>query len=217
MESVGRYLAYIYLLRIPILTWTALFALPFLALPENAALGSLLRGMFDIGSERHLQTALSFFLVTTASLLIAATIGVTARLILLDGEERFGAGSIPRRNETGADGIKLMLRLIPLSVAVPIVTGTCYQTLPHYRTALAALLGTGAAVFIFCVVMTWLHDEIWARVVLRENAAPFRISLINSIVGLLAWVVYKIWNATQGLVKRFSPAGYIDPQKGELR
>jgi hypothetical protein len=166
MERIGPYLAYIYLLRIPLLTWAILFVLPLLALPKDAALGSLLKGIFDIGADGVWQTALSFFLVTSASLLTAATIGVAARLIILDGEERFGAGHIPRRREVGADGIKLMLRVIPLSVALPLVSGASYQTLKESHPGMipAAVSGIILGFLLFYFVMTLLQDEIWAQI-----------------------------------------------------
>src|SRR5437870_10172473 len=141
MEIVGRYLAYIYLLRVPLLAWAILFVLPFSAIPKGASLGPLLKGVFDIGGNDFQQAFLSFFLVTIASLLTSATIGVTARLIILDGQERFGAGRIPRGQEPGADGIKLMLRVVPLSIVPPLVVGSCYETLTDFPSALTAGFG----------------------------------------------------------------------------
>lgn len=38
MEHVGRYLAYLYLLRVPLLAWLLLLTLPIAAVSQNAAL-----------------------------------------------------------------------------------------------------------------------------------------------------------------------------------
>jgi Patatin-like phospholipase len=231
MERIGPYLAYVYLLRIPLLTWAVLFVLPLLALPKDAALGSLLKGIFDIGADNVWQTPLSFFLVSTASLLTAATIGVTARLIILDGEERFGAGHIPRRRESGADGIKLMLRVIPLSVAVPLVAGASYQTLKETHPAMipAALSGIIFGFLLFYFVMTLLQDEIWAQIFptptgelspvtsrLRKLRLPFYERLMNYFVSVLAGFA-DLGRALVTYVTTISPQGYIDPRTRELR
>jgi hypothetical protein len=231
MERIGPYLAYVYLLRIPLLTWVILFILPLVALPKDAALGSLLKGIFDIGADNVWQTALSFFLVTVASLLTAATIGVVARLIILDGEERFGAGHIPRRRETGADGIKLLLRVIPLSVAVPLVSGASYQTLTESppETTPAALSGILFGFILFYFVMTLLQDEIWAQIFptgtaelspvttrLRQLRIPFYERLMNYFVSVLASFA-NLGRTLVSYVVTISPQGYVDPRTRELR
>jgi hypothetical protein len=48
LGSLGTALAYAYVLRIPLLIWLALLALPVVAVPRGAALGPLLRGLFDL-------------------------------------------------------------------------------------------------------------------------------------------------------------------------
>jgi len=217
MEIVGRYLAYIYLLRVPLLVWALLLVLPFSAIPKGASLGPLLKGVFDIAGNDVQQAFLSFFLVTISSLLTAATIGVVARLIILDGEERFGAGHIPRGQETGADGIKLMLRLVPLSIVPPLVLGSCYATTMNVSAGVAAAFGIILGSLAFYFMMTWLHDQIWDKVVLRKIKPTFRMNLINLFLQFIASAVYVVWNVVQFLVLRLSPEGYIDPHKKELR
>jgi hypothetical protein len=231
MEVIGHYLAYIYLLRVPLLTWAILFILPLLALPKGAALGSLMKGIFDVGADNVWQTGLSFFLVSTASLLTAATIGVTARLIVLDGEERFGAGHIPRRRETGAAGIKLMLRVIPLSVAFPLVSGASYQTLKESIPSMipAALIGIILGIIVFYLVMTLLQDEIWAKIFptetpyqssitthLRNLRVPFYERIMNYCVSILAGVA-DLGRALVSSIAVISPHGYVDSRTRELR
>jgi hypothetical protein len=90
-------LAYGYVLRVPILVCLSLLALPFVAIPTDAIAGPLLRGLFDItdqsapaGGASFAQVVVAFALVTVLALMAAATIWVTASLIVADGEERFG-------------------------------------------------------------------------------------------------------------------------------
>ena len=93
MDRIGSYLNYFYLLRIPILSWLLLVLLPFLCVPRRAPLGSILRGAFDLSGEGIGQLALSFALLTFVSFMAAVAVALTARLVLLDGEARFSAGS----------------------------------------------------------------------------------------------------------------------------
>jgi len=91
MDQVGFYLAYLYLMRVPIFAWIILVAFPIASVPTGAPLGSLLRGIFDLSSQSPYLTGLSLGMVAFFGLLTGVAIGVPARLILLDGEARFGA------------------------------------------------------------------------------------------------------------------------------
>ena len=207
-ERVGRYLAYPYLLRIPLLCWLFLTALPLLAIPSAAPLGALLRGVFDIAGPSAGRSAFAYGLVTLASLLSAMTVAVTGRLILVDGEERFGAGHVPRR-----PGSRLMFRIVPLLGIVPaIVGGTCYEAhaAKSAVTAQVEALGIIAGLVGFYAV-TKLHERLWARLVARpreqEGVAPAgpgwrALALFTRLV---------LWGA--GRVARVSPAGYLDDKR----
>src|SRR5687767_1894857 len=96
IANVGTFLAYVYLLRVPLLTCGLLVALPILALPRDAIAGPLLRGFFDI-AHPHASWwtgVVTFGLLTLAAFLLAAAIAITARLILLDGHARFGLAEV---------------------------------------------------------------------------------------------------------------------------
>src|SRR5580765_6247046 len=114
-ETVLGNLAYGYVLRVPLLVWLALTALPFVAIPTDAVAGPLLRGLFDITDqsmagpgEAFVRVAIAFALVTVAALMAGATIWITASLIVADGEERFGLCPVQR-----SPGLQLLLRLLP--------------------------------------------------------------------------------------------------------
>src|SRR5262245_40560072 len=101
LEKLGTFVAYAYLLRVPLLFWIALVALPGLAVPEGAPIGPVFRGLFslaDLPKEDWRNTVvfgpLAFALVTFAGLMTAVAIAVTARLIVLDAKERFGLREI---------------------------------------------------------------------------------------------------------------------------
>src|SRR5439155_3905809 len=107
LEPAGAYFAYLYVLRVPGLIWLLLVSLPWVSVPRGAVLGDLLRGIFDIAGRSLPMSLLSWTLVTLASLFAAMSVAVTARLILVDGHERFGVGRIPRR-----PGVRLLYRLV---------------------------------------------------------------------------------------------------------
>ena len=215
IERPGSYLAYIYLLRVPLLIWIFLVAFPWVAVPRHAPAGSLLRGIFDISGRSEplsILCALSFFLVTLASLLAAAAIGLTARLILLDGEERFGTGHIPRR-----PGVRLMYRLIPLLVPFSLLVGVCVETYTSSDGGVgwwAAALGIPSGVAVFVFVMRPLHDALWDRVILQKtgNSGFLPESFWNWAVPPTTFVL-----ELAVLPLALSPEGYEDPITHELR
>src|SRR5258706_16422265 len=98
VERLAFGISYLYLLRVPLLLWLALLTLPIVAVPEGARFEALLRGLFDI-VDRNATVAVkivAFALVSVSSLMATAAIVLPARLILCDGQERFGGRSVPR-------------------------------------------------------------------------------------------------------------------------
>ena len=77
-----RFLRYAYLLRVPILIGGFLFAFPFAALLPMSPLRSLFQNLF-------LMTALPTFWSTMAALVLAWSVLLTARIVLLNSGERF--------------------------------------------------------------------------------------------------------------------------------
>src|SRR5262245_41080454 len=156
LHKIGTVLAYIYLIRVPLGICLFLLALPYLALPRNAAAGSLLRGLFDVGDPdlgRYVW-ANTFGVLTVTALLLAATIAITARLILLDAHDRFEVDALPK-----SPGIQLVVRLVPGVAAAGVVVGAWIQS-RHVVGAIAPAIGIAVGILVFVVLMTAVHDRL---------------------------------------------------------
>jgi hypothetical protein len=172
LQNIGTLLAYLYVLRVPLVTCGLVVALPLIAVPRDAAAGSLLRGLFDIvSSDPGLGWFASFFpfaLLTFAGLMVAATIAITSRLILLDGHERFDIQPLPPKSP----GIQLVVRLIPVVSAAVLIAGAWIQSWPGFvekARVFAAIAGTAASVGVFWVLMTKVHDRVWDAIFTRKH------------------------------------------------
>jgi len=148
-DRVWNGLTYVYLLRVPLLAWALLVALPILALPSQAPLGSLCRGLFDIVDPQTGGQFLSFAFVTLAGLMTAATIAVTARLVIRDGGARFDIVEAPN-----SDGINLVIRIVPVLAPLSIIAGAWWLSVPVAGWT-SAIVGTFLGTAVFLVLMTW--------------------------------------------------------------
>src|ERR1700735_4015404 len=104
-----QFLGYIYLLRVPLLTWSTLIALWMGSFPSSTA-EPILRGIFDIASPQSsvVATFLQFATVTLAALLAGTSMGVSSRLAVCNAHLRFRAAPV----ELTA-GLELVFRLLP--------------------------------------------------------------------------------------------------------
>jgi hypothetical protein len=247
VERLGRCLAYPYLLRVPLLVWLLLFSFPWVAVPTRAPFGALLRGIFDIGGASATMSLLAYSLVTLASLMTAMSVAVTARLILLDGHERFGAARVPRR-----PGARLLFRVVALLLMpASIVVAICWEA--HVSRSdvspFTELFGIAIGIVAF-VLVTLLNDELWASVVEgrralvdslldflegRPSSPAAVVALAAKVASLLhgagpltnvrvlraMWWLMKMLAkgaiASANWVARFSPSGYVESDTGDLR
>src|SRR5829696_2771431 len=150
LGSLGTTLAYAYVLRVPLFIWLAVVALPLLAVPRGAPVGPLLRGLFDLsdpGEHRraieHLIEASAFSVVTLTALMVAATVAVTARLIIRDGGDRFDLPKV-----RWSLGIELAIRLLAGLVPVAIIGGAAAQSASTV-SPLIAIAGGAIGVGLF--------------------------------------------------------------------
>ncbi|OLD20469.1 MAG: hypothetical protein AUJ01_04115 [Acidobacteria bacterium 13_1_40CM_3_65_5] len=157
-DRVWNGLTYVYLLRVPLLAWALLVALPILALPSQAPLGSLCRGLFDIVDPQTGGRFLSFAFVTLAGLMTAATIAVTARLVIRDGGARFDIVEAPN-----SDGINLAIRVVPVLAPLSIIAGAWWLSVPVAGWT-SAIVGTFLGTAVFLVLMTTFHAWFWDQV-----------------------------------------------------
>ena len=222
MERIGSYLSYLYLLRVPILAWSLLVFLPILSVPRRSPLGSLLRGVFDLSGRGAGQFTISFALVAFVSFMAAVAAGLTARLIVLDGEARFSAGAIP----TQQPGIKLLFRLAALTSPFPLLFLTLVET--YYGNDLgplklfAGIAGIVLGVVAFFLIMTLVHDWLWDLAFIRndlrnagediQKIAKYRPNIVLDVIagGLGAAI------GLAGKIVKFSPRGYVVPATGRL-
>ena len=105
----GGRLVYLYLLRVPLLIWLVLVSFPFLAI--YSPLSSLFENLFMLD-------ATACFLVTVASVVLAWSILLTARLVLLNGEQRFGTVQWWTQDELGTASVLFMALSAAPMVAV---------------------------------------------------------------------------------------------------
>jgi hypothetical protein len=222
MDELGSFLAYFYLLRIPLMCWLFLAVLPFFSVPRHAVFGSMLRGIFDLSGRGTADLAFSLFQVTFVSLMTAAAVGVAARLILLDGEERFRAGPVPK-----APGMNLIYRLIPMSAPLPLIFFACWETFSagNVTNWFALVFGALAIAFggvTFFWVMTWLHKQLWNLAIERPDEVrnpigrQALIGVTNPILDALAYLAYGLLWAARRIVL-LSPAGYTFPNTKKIK
>jgi Patatin-like phospholipase len=179
LDAFGSALGYAYVLRMPLVIWLGILALPLVAVPKGAALGPLLRGLFDLTDplERgvsigafeqrpqpvsllsHGVEAWSFALVTLASLMVVASIGITARLILLDGADRFNMHRV--RTSPGIEvALRLLLGLPPLLI----VGAALKQSADTFSSLAFMVAGIVAGVAAFARGLVPLQRAVWTRV-----------------------------------------------------
>jgi hypothetical protein len=225
LQSVGTTLAYAYVLRVPIFVWLLMVALPLVAVPRGAALGPLLRGLFDLSDPlehgyvsdpfvsntgtrdvtfiEHLIEGASFALVALASWMVAASIGVVARLILRDGADRF---DIPPLEMTpDKEGIELALRLL---IALPplFIVGAAAVQSSSTVAPLVMLAGVAAGFGVF-FGLSPIQRGLWTRMFTPEGEKRPATAFTKPFHGLL--------NLFEWLIEH-TPDGFVHPQNGKL-
>jgi hypothetical protein len=196
-QCVGMFFAYVYLLRVPLLICTLVAALPWIALPRDAVAGSLLRGLFDIadpGNGRAVWT-FTFALLTGTALMVAASMVITARLILRDGHARFEVGRLPPSR-----GIQLVVRLVPALSVAGLVGGAWIQSAGTVGL-LAPVVGIaiGSALFVF--TMTTVHNWLWDALFKRKSF----LSVNPALLAIADWPM-RVFRA----FVRLTPEGFVD-------
>ena len=168
--------AYLYLLRVPLLAWLVLVGLAPLSVWGAAPLGPVLRGLFDLAPAAGgggsaglvpLRIVVAFALVTLQALMAATAIGVSARLVVLEGAVRFGAGQV-----TNTPGVRLSLRVVPALAALVLVAGAWSQSWGEGGVGRVGgmTVGTVGGVALFYVLATDVQRWLWRRVRGRRRA-----------------------------------------------
>lgn len=206
--SLGSYWAYLYLLRVPLLIWLVLIGLAPLSVWGAAPLGPVLRGLFDLvpppagGPDPGLvplRIVVAFSLVALQALMAATAVAVTARLIVLDGAARFGAGAVPN-----SPGIRLSFRVVPALAALVLVAGAWSQSWDWQWNRVAAMAGgTAGGVLVFWFLSTYAQDFLWGRFQARRGSGRDDLGsrVAKGLVGGLQRAV------------ALSPEGYLQQER----
>ncbi len=211
LAGLFPYLAYFYLLRVPLAIWLALTLLPVLSIPARGKLSSVARGLFDLSDPDGASVGTIMFFAVFAALMLAATLALTSRLILVDSHDRCLAPAI-----SDTRWIKWMVRLLPAIMVASLTAGLFVQTgraspyLPMWIGAVSALAAFGIVLFVYHPVVSSVSVE-GKDLFKIEGPGKFK----GQIVLLLLVVTPVLWVARQ--LVRLSPKGYIDESTGELR
>jgi patatin-like phospholipase len=196
IHGVGTFLAYAYLLRVPLLVCAAVASLPMLALPRGAAAGPLLRGLFDVADPAYgwWWWIATFALLTGTALMVAASIAFTARIIILDAHDRFGVDQLAR-----SAGIHLVVKLAAAAAAIALIGGAWWQSAGVVGVAvpIAGFVAGGA---VFSVVVMVIHRHVWDALFANDAEASGGVPTLAARI-LLAGL--------RPLV-RLSPAGFVN-------
>src|SRR5207245_7290885 len=136
----------------------------------------VLRGLFDLAPAAGgggnaglvpLRIVVAFGLVTLQALMAATAIGVTARLVVLEGAVRFGAGLV-----TNTPGVRLSLRVAPALAALVLVGGAWSQSWGEggFGRIGGMTVGTVGGIALFYVLATDVQRSLWRYVRGRRRA-----------------------------------------------
>lgn len=213
-NSVVTSAAYLYLRRIPIFVGAFLFVFPFLALVSGSPTKSLLQNLFILTPE-------GTFWCTVASLVLSWSLLLTARLVSLNGKERFG---LPQK--LTADKLSWKAVFGVLLVPLPLLIGSFTQqsdfqytvSVRHWRIV-AVIAGIVAAYFL---AFAALYAAVLLACAGTQGAAetfpapPFMRNWLrraNRIDILPAWFT-RLWVSIRDRLPSGLWAGYLNPENG---
>jgi hypothetical protein len=209
LRWAGRYIAYLYLLRVPLLVWLFLILFPWLAVSGDNAVSAVLRGIFDVAGASLTGSTFAYFSVTLASLLCGMSTAVTARLVLYDGHRRFDTTRVPENRRLVRLLFLLPLVVAPASVVAAVWTEAhlCESSVPGWCEALGTLAGTG--VFVALAALTQRRRRRRAR---AGNPASLSRWPWKLVAVPFAWL-------EKGFdrIIALSPQGYVDVGDHQLR
>jgi len=112
----GSRLTYGYLLRVPLLLGFALVAFPFAALLNTSPLRALFENLFFLDAP-------ATFLTTVVAVVLAWSLVLTARIVFLNGDLRFGVIQLIRQKD-----FQPWLWLLTLALATPAIAGPFFKS-----------------------------------------------------------------------------------------
>jgi len=174
----GSRLAYCYLLRIPLLLGFVLAAFPFAALVSTSPLHALFENLFFLD-------AAATFLTTVVAVVLAWSLVLTARLVFLNGDLRFGVIQMIRQKD-----FQWWWWLITLALAAPAVAGQFFErgefhlsSTEIWHNALAAVAGVAFAYLLG-------YGSLWLAILVSPKGSQPDTSTFPTIKPMedgLAW------------------------------
>jgi hypothetical protein len=189
LPNRSSYLAYIYLLRVPILTWLLLVVLSILGMAGN----SVVLGLFDLAPQTQSPFILSwrFGLLALSAALASVGIAMTSWLVLIGGDERFATGPF-----TGSSRELWLVTSIALVPAATVfggaffVTGSSAKELWHGWPSAAGGVSGFAAALLIC----WLVFSV------RHRVRPLLIAALLVAVIAIVLLVFDMFKTVWGAV-----------------
>ncbi len=188
MSFVGRglqFLSYVYLMRVPMLTWAMLIALCVGSFPGSVA-EPILRGIFDVASKQSstFATCIQFGTVTLAALLAGTSMGVSSRLVVCNAHIRFRATPTEL-----TPGLELIFRLIPFVSFAALVGTALYRSDAPWSGKLPGLVLGGAGWYVLTVTARDFVNSLHSRAVGRFQAGGWvpktELGYLDSVRGTI--------------------------------
>ncbi len=201
MDRVLLFVAYAYLLRVPFGIWLVLTLLPIFALRTGSGFAPLLRGVFDLSYATPPEVGFAFCFAVLSACMLAASLVITSRLILLDSHERSGVPQIPQR-----PALEVTVRVMALLMVLSLTAGMVMQTAP-FSSWKPILLGIIIGAILFYMIMVGYHPLVLSFA--DRNALPRGLPAKAEAQVLFISLIAKPFLLLSSRLARASPQGFL--------
>jgi hypothetical protein len=177
MPNRSVYLAYVYLMRIPILSWLVLMGIVAASLTGSP----LLRGLFDIAPQESSGFVLffRFWLLALSATLATASIAMTSWLVLVWGDTRFAAGTVA--THSGLRRVLMAIALAPagavFGAALFITSNSASEFWHPWQSYFGGALGFISAFLIYLLAL-WARRRVYSVLIPAMILAGFMLLLV---------------------------------------
>lgn len=175
-----RFLGYVYLVRVPLLTWALMVTL-WLGSFSGSGAEPILRGIFDVASRQSsvFATAAEIGTVTLAALLAGTSMGVSARLTVCNAHLRFRATPVEL-----TPGLELLFRFVPFVSFVAVVGTVLVRSEAPWAGKLPGLVLGAGVWYVVTVGAKGFVNSLHLRLVARFQAGGW---IPRTELGYLDW------------------------------